>query len=47
MAGKIAYTTPSVMDLFSKPFEAFTGEFYPNGVTDLFDFELKVFNNEE
>jgi hypothetical protein len=47
MAGRIAYTTPSVMDLYAQPFDALNGEFYPNGVTDLYDFELKVYNNEK
>jgi len=46
MAGKIAYTTPSVMDLMNAPYDAFNGEYLPNGVNgaNALDFLLEVHN---
>jgi hypothetical protein len=32
MAGKVAYTTPSVMTLMNTPYDSFNGNGLPNGV---------------
>jgi hypothetical protein len=33
-AGKIAYTAPSVMDIYNQPYENFNGDYLPNGSTE-------------
>lgn len=47
MAGKLAYVTPSVMELFNAPYQAFNGESLPNGVSGPLDFVAKVRDNDD
>lgn len=45
--GRIAYTTPSVMELLNADIDAFNGEYLPNGSTDQLEFELKIHNDDD
>ncbi len=47
MAGKIAYVTPSVMELFNAPYSAFNGDALPNGISGPLDFVAKIKNNDD
>jgi len=47
MAGKLAYVTPSVMELFNAPYEAFNGAALPNGVSGPLDFVAKVHDSDD
>lgn len=46
MTGKLAYSMPSVMDLFGRPIESFNGQILPNCWEQSLNMQLEVFNTD-
>jgi hypothetical protein len=47
LQGRVGYTTPSVMELLQVDYDAFNGEYLPNGATEALDFIVKVYNGDD